>query len=295
MVKGHEWSYVEEVVAGKTASRLRCRACAHIFSGNASRIKEHLFKVPGNVAPCKQPPREIYEKFPEYARKAKAIIASKGKGAPKGLSASLATEVEATLVRNEESQTVRNHSSQTVGQNTVHLVGATGSTHASPSTSVFPNGSTGVSASGGAQTLHHAFDKQWLLELHLKWTQAFVACGIPFNVLRNPIFKDALMSTAKKGFVMPDYNEMRTEYVGKVKDSCEAILKRTVLDFVPVYGCTIALDGWTNCQKKPLINVMLICPRGSIFLETIDTSLKEKTSTFLAKIYERAISKAGGP
>ena len=57
------------------------------------------------------------KKFPKYARKAKAIIASKGKGAPKGLSASLATEVEATLARNEESQTVGNHSSQTVGQN----------------------------------------------------------------------------------------------------------------------------------------------------------------------------------
>ena len=98
---------------------------------------------------------EIYEKFPEYARKAKAIIASKGKGAPtKGLSASLATEVEATLARNEESQAVGNQSSQTVGQNAVHLVGATGSTHASPSTSAFPHGSTGVSASGGAQTLH---------------------------------------------------------------------------------------------------------------------------------------------
>ena len=114
-------------------------------------------------------------------------------------------------------------------------------------------------------TLHHAFKKKWLLELHLKWTQAFIACGIPFNVLRNPIFKDALMSTAKKGFVMPDYNKMRTEYLDKVKASSEDILKRSTLDYVPQYGCTIALDGWTNCQKKPLINVMLICPKGPSF------------------------------
>ena len=33
-----------------------------------------------------------------------------------------------------------------------------------------------------------AFDKQSMLELHLKWTQAFMACGISFNVIQNPIF-----------------------------------------------------------------------------------------------------------
>lgn len=77
-------------------------------------------------------------------------------------------ELEGTLARNEESQAVKNQSSQTLRQNTMHLAGATRSTHASPSTSAFPHRSTGVSASGGAQTLHQAFDKQWLLELHLK-------------------------------------------------------------------------------------------------------------------------------
>ena len=27
------------------------------------------------------------------------------------------------------------------------------------------------------------FDKQSMLELHLKWTQAFISCGISFNVI----------------------------------------------------------------------------------------------------------------
>ena len=40
---------------------------------------------------------------------------------------------------------------------------------------------------------------------------------------------------------------------------------------------------------------MCICPRGSMFLEAIDTSLKEKTSAYLTKVYERAIAKVGGP
>lgn len=97
------------------------------------------------------------------------------------------------------------------------------------------------------------------------------------------------MSTAKKGFVILDYNKIHTKYVDKVKSSTEAILKQTMLDFVTMFGCAIALDGWTSCQKKPLITVMCIFPRGSIFLEAIDTSLKENTSAYSTKIYEQAI------
>ena len=110
---------------------------------------------------------------------------------------------------------------------------------------------------------------------------------IALNVMQNPIFQDALMCTAKKGFILPDYNKIRTEYVDKVKQSTEAILKRTVLIFLPMFGCTIALDGWTSCQKNPLINVMCVCPRGSMFVEAIDSSLKEKTITYLTRIYGR--------
>ena len=40
---------------------------------------------------------------------------------------------------------------------------------------------------------------------------------------------------------------------------------------------------------------MCICPKGTIFLDAIDTYLKEKTIPYLAKVFEKAISKVGGP
>ena len=132
-------------------------------------------------------------------------------------------------------EALRDHVSPSVGQNLYAQ-----SSHAA---SISGHGNASSSRVSKDNPLQNAFDKQSMLELHLKWTQAFMACGISFNVIQNPIFQDALMSTAKKGFVMPDYNKMRTKYVDKVKNSTEAILKRTVLDFIPMFGCTIALDG----------------------------------------------------
>ena len=40
---------------------------------------------------------------------------------------------------------------------------------------------------------------------------------------------------------------------------------------------------------------MCVCPRGSVFLDAIDTSLKEKTIPYRTKVFERAIEKVGGP
>ena len=40
---------------------------------------------------------------------------------------------------------------------------------------------------------------------------------------------------------------------------------------------------------------MCICLKGWIFLDAIDTSLKEKTMPYLKKVFKRAIAKVGGP
>ena len=101
MVKGYEWNYVEELVSGKTSSKLKCRSCGHQFSGNAHRIKEHVFKIPGNVSACKNPPRGIEEKFPEWALRVKRLQNDgKRKGSPKMMCPPSASTME--MMHDEE-------------------------------------------------------------------------------------------------------------------------------------------------------------------------------------------------
>ena len=40
---------------------------------------------------------------------------------------------------------------------------------------------------------------------------------------------------------------------------------------------------------------MCICPKGLILVDAIDMSLKEKTIPYLAKVFEKAIARVGGP
>ena len=69
MVRGPEWSYVEELKQGKTTSYVRCRSCGHTFHGRATRIKEHLFGVGANVESCSSPLGNIYVCLQKYTNK----------------------------------------------------------------------------------------------------------------------------------------------------------------------------------------------------------------------------------
>lgn len=85
-----------------------------------------------------------------------------------------------------------------------------------------------------SSSLHSAFDKSTTLEIYLKWTQAFIACGISFNVIQNPIFQDATARAWSK-FIIPPYNKMIIEYLDKVKHTMEQGIARIILDFSPIF------------------------------------------------------------
>ena len=85
MVRGQEWTYVEELVAGKTTSHIRCKSCGHTFHGNATRIKEHLFNVGVNVNGCISPPGDIHSRLYKYAAKLKANSSQVKKKTPQGI------------------------------------------------------------------------------------------------------------------------------------------------------------------------------------------------------------------
>lgn len=38
------------------------------------------------------------------------------------------------------------------------------------------------------------------------------------------------------------------------------------------YGCTIMCDGWKDKQDRSLLNFLVNSPKGSVFIESINTS-----------------------
>ena len=58
-------------------------------------------------------------------------------------------------------------------------------------------------------------------------------------------------------------------------------------------GCSIVMDGWTDIQHRPLLNIIVTSPAGPYFLRAIDCSGKLKDATFMFEVLKDAIDEIG--
>ena len=57
--------------------------------------------------------------------------------------------------------------------------------------------------------------------------------------------------------------------------------------------CTIMSDGWTDGKNCTIINFLVACPRGTIFLRSVDASDKVKDATLLFELLDDIIQIVG--
>ena len=53
------------------------------------------------------------------------------------------------------------------------------------------------------------------------------------------------------------------------------------------------MDGWTNIQQRPLLNIIVTSLAGPYFLKAIDCIGKLKDATFMFEILKDAIKQVG--
>jgi hypothetical protein len=86
---------------------------------------------------------------------------------------------------------------------------------------------------------------------------------------------------------------MRTTLIEPTKKPVEAEVKKATKQSIEVYGATICTDGWDNVTCRPLMNVMLSCPAGDIFLGSTDTTRNKKTKAYIATKLKKFIEDVG--
>ena len=52
-------------------------------------------------------------------------------------------------------------------------------------------------------------------------------------------------------------------------------------------------DGWTNQKQQPIMNFLVYCPKGAMFLKSIDTSGLTKDAETLFNIFDSFIREIG--
>ena len=117
--------------------------------------------------------------------------------------------------------------------------------------------------------------------------------GLFFHFARNPYYARAFKSASQlPGYVLPGYNALRTTLLQKEKSNIENLLepiKKTWNE----KGVSICSDGWSDAQRRPLINIMAVSESGPMFLKAINCEGETKDKHFIADLLINTIQEIG--
>ena len=123
----------------------------------------------------------------------------------------------------------------------------------------------------------------------------FYTGGLPFNFARNPYYCNSYTYTATHsilGYVPHGYNALKTTLLQKEKAHVERLLKQ-INDFWLKNCVSIVSNRWSNPQRRPLINIMVVSDGGLVFINAIDGSGEFKDKHYIARVLKDAIKDIG--
>eukprot|EP01018_Ginkgo_biloba_P021027 Gb_40274 [translate_table: standard] len=250
------WKYVIilSMTQGGWCKRWQCNECGKAYSGSYSRVKAHLLHITKIVV--KVCPKVNHAKEAFIKEQEAAERASKRGSVnpfPKGYSSSMAPPFSQLNVDHAPRKRTKE-----MGQ------------------------------------LEKMMDVGGREDVDSRVARCIYACGVSFNVVRSPYWQDMVraINDGPKGYKTPSFEKVRTTLLTKEKSLVEQSIEPIRASWQTI-GVSIVFDGWTDARNMALINVIVVCPKRSMFLKAVDYNGELKDATFIANILIDAIENVG--
>ncbi|XP_025669915.2 uncharacterized protein [Arachis hypogaea] len=108
---------------------------------------------------------------------------------------------------------------------------------------------------------------------------------VPFNAVNSAYYQPMIDAIANMGagYKGPNYQRVRGYLLSKLVEDVKKMIEGYRVIWKQI-GCTIMADGWTDRCRRTLINFLVYCPKGTIFLKSVDASHISKTAEALFKL-----------
>ena len=135
-------------------------------------------------------------------------------------------------------------------------------------------------------SLHESFSASLIEEAQLALAKAVYFFDGAMAIVNNAHWKHAWKKIGEFGsnFMTPLYHAMRHGMLDKYTKLVKERVERMVLRNIPTTACTIVSDGWLNVQRRALINIMAILPRGETFFRAVDSFGKIKSGHYIVDV-----------
>ncbi|XP_052725423.1 uncharacterized protein LOC108335996 isoform X2 [Vigna angularis] len=271
MVRGRDACWEHCVLVDATKQKVRCNYCQREFSGGVYRMKFHLAQIKNkDIVPCTEVPTDVRDhiqsilstpKKPKTPKKHKADLAAISNGQQNSSSASGGLH----------------HSHGYSGQNGI----------ACPSL-LFPL------PSPCAQPIVDDGKMQKQDDADRKLAIFFFQNSIPLSAAKSMYYQDMVDAIAQcgVGYKAPTYEKLRSTLLEKVKADIHNDYKK-YRDEWKETGCTVLCDNWSDGRIGSLAVFSVACPKGTLFLKSVDVSGHEDDSTYLFELLESVVLEVG--
>lgn len=118
---------------------------------------------------------------------------------------------------------------------------------------------------------------------------------IPFSIARNNSFFQPAIDAiviACLGYKAPSYYDFR----GCLPENEKAKCSKRLGEFRGLWaqtGCILTSNGWTEQKGRTLVNFLVNCPKGAMFMKFVDASLHIEDAMLLYDLFDVIIQEVG--
>eukprot|EP00261_Vitis_vinifera_P032873 XP_019074116.1 PREDICTED: uncharacterized protein LOC100247282 isoform X3 [Vitis vinifera] len=268
MVRGRDACWEHCVLVDATRQKVRCNYCHREFSGGVYRMKFHLAQIKNkDIVSCTEVPNDVRDQI-------QSILST-----PKKQKTPKKTKVD--LAANGQ----QNSSSASGDFHPNH--GSSGQ-HGSTCPLLFPR------PSPSEQPAVDDEQKQKQDDADKKVAVFFFHNSVPFSAAKSMYYQEMVDAIAEcgVGYKAPSYEKLRSTLMEKVKCDVNDCCKK-LRDGWRATGCTILCDCWSDGRTKSLVVFSVTCPKGTLFLKSVDISGHADDAHYLYELLESVVLEVG--
>ncbi|ESQ48180.1 hypothetical protein EUTSA_v10020031mg [Eutrema salsugineum] len=286
------------VAQDERKKKVKCNYCNKIVSGGINRFKQHLARIPGEVAPCKTAPEEVYVKIKENMKWHRAgkrqNIPDDDMGALSFRTVSQDPEQEEDGVELDFYPVSQDRLMLGNGRFSKDERKSFDSMNARPKRArVIPFQSPSSCKQRKIYTScsNRAVSRK---EVTSSISKFFHHVGIPTEAANSLYFQKMieLIGLYGEGFVVPSSQLFSGRLLQDEISTIKSYLREYRSSWM-VTGCSILADTWTNTEGKTMISFLVSCPRGVYFHSSIDATDVTEDALSLFKYLDKLVEDIG--
>ncbi|RVW72366.1 hypothetical protein CK203_056256 [Vitis vinifera] len=143
-------------------------------------------------------------------------------------------------------------------------------------------------------TTNDAYKKESRERACMLITRWMYEAAIPFNAVTYPSFQPMIEAIGQYGVGMkgPTLHEVRVTNLKKELALTKDLMKDHIVEWGK-NGCSIMSYGWTDMKERTLVNFLVNCSKGTMFMQSINDSSMIKKGENMFELLDKWIKQVG--